>query len=867
MSRFQRHSLLTRPLRLLCALAVMVASLVGVAPTVTHAATFTVPCDPNALSAAITSANSTAEADTISLASGCTYTYSVAADTTTPNGATALPTIINPLTIVGNGATIERSSAPGTPEFRLFYAQYKRFGQDRGDLTLQALTLRNGIAEVGGAMYNLYGTMTLTNVTVSGNRATIYYGGGIHNEQGSLTLQNSTISGNSGGSDGGGGISNYGTLTLQNSTIRDNNAGGDGGGILNVRSTLIVKQSTLSGNSTSTYGGGIASSGWVTLQQSTISGNSASISGGGIDNAYDDSTLTVENSTISGNSAFKVGGGIKNNGPATLQNTIVANSPAGGNCDGRITDSGGNLSGDATCAFTVASSRSSVDPLLGPLANNGGPTQTHALLPGSPAMDAAVNCPPPATDQRGVARPQGSACDSGAFELDTTRPSVTINQASGQADPTSSAPVLFTATFSEDVSDFSASDVTLSGTANRIGASVAVSGGPRTYTVSVSGLTGTGTITASIAAGVATDASGNSNTASTSTDNTVTLNSDASEPVITPTISGTQGKNGWYTGDVKVTWSVVDNDSAITSQNGCDTHTVTSDTAGVTFTCTATSAGGTASQSVTIKRDATAPTITYANRTAATAGWNNSDVVVNWTCSDATSGVVNASGSQTVSSEGANGSATGTCADNAGNTASDTQTGINIDKTAPTLSPVVSPNPVLLNGSATVTSNAADALSDLASQSCGTLNTSSVGAKTVTCSATDKAGNTASATANYQVGYKWSGFFQPIDNLPTVNLVNAGRAIPVKFSLGGNQGLNIFAAGYPKSQPISCSSGAATDEVEQTVTAGASTLQYDAATDTYTYVWKTEKGWAGTCRQLIVRFVDGSEYSANFRFK
>jgi hypothetical protein len=110
-----------------------------------------------------------------------------------------------------------------------------------------------------------------------------------------------------------------------------------------------------------------------------------------------------------------------------------------------------------------------------------------------------------------------------------------------------------------------------------------------------------------------------------------------------------------------------------------------------------------------------------------------------------------------------------------------------------------------------------------------------------------------------------------VDNLPMVNSVKAKQAlaVPVKFSLGGNQGVNIFAAGYPTSQPVSCSSGAAVDEIEQTVTASTSNLAYDAATDTYTYTytWKTEKNWAGTCRQLIVRLQDGTDHTATFQFK
>src|SRR5262249_5018605 len=110
-------------------------------------------------------------------------------------------------------------------------------------------------------------------------------------------------------------------------------------------------------------------------------------------------------------------------------------------------------------------------------------------------------------------------------------------------------------------------------------------------------------------------------------------------------------------------------------------------------------------------------------------------------------------------------------------------------------------------------------------------------------------------------------FFQPIDNLPTVNSVKAGQAIPVKFSLSGNHGLNIFAAGYPASPQITCGSGDPVDEIGHAHRAGADDLSYGPRTDQYHYVWKTEKSWAGTCRQLIVKLNDGTVHVANFKFK
>jgi hypothetical protein len=114
--------------------------------------------------------------------------------------------------------------------------------------------------------------------------------------------------------------------------------------------------------------------------------------------------------------------------------------------------------------------------------------------------------------------------------------------------------------------------------------------------------------------------------------------------------------------------------------------------------------------------------------------------------------------------------------------------------------------------------------------------------------------------------YTFSGFYQPVDNQPIRNTAKSGSAIPVKFSLGGNQGLSIFASGYPASQAISCSSGAPTDAVEETVAGTSSHLSYDASTDRYNYVWKSDKAWASSCRRLTLKLLDGSMQSADFQF-
>lgn len=145
------------------------------------------------------------------------------------------------------------------------------------------------------------------------------------------------------------------------------------------------------------------------------------------------------------------------------------------------------------------------------------------------------------------------------------------------------------------------------------------------------------------------------------------------------------------------------------------------------------------------------------------------------------------------------------------------------------------------------------------------IDTASVGTKSFTVDAEDTSGNTASETVTYSVIYDFKGFFAPIDNAPTVNSIKAGSAVPVKFSLTGDQGLSILATGFPASKKVDCNPSAAVDAVESTVTAGSSSLSYDGMTDRYNYVWKTDKAWAGTCRVLQVKLIDGQSYFAYFK--
>ena len=226
---------------------------------------------------------------------------------------------------------------------------------------------------------------------------------------------------------------------------------------------------------------------------------------------------------------------------------------------------------------------------------------------------------------------------------------------------------------------------------------------------------------------------------------------DTTPPEITPNVSGTLGNNGWYVSDVSVTWTVSDPESGIASSSGCDSTTISSDTSGTTLTCSATNGVGLSnSASVTIKRDATPPTITGSRSPGPNAnGWNNTDVTVSFACSDGLSGIDSCSAPVTLSGEGAGQWATGTAVDKAGNSASVTVSGINIDKTPPTITGSRSPDPNANgwnNTDVTVSFTCSDGLSGIDTCSPSVTLSDEGAGQSATGTAVDKAGNSASVT-------------------------------------------------------------------------------------------------------------------------
>jgi hypothetical protein len=349
----------------------------------------------------------------------------------------SLPIITDDVTVTGPGADALTVKRTGSAAFRIFYL-------GGADATFSDLTVSGGKDQYGAGFFNEDGALTLNRVAVTGNEAfhestgaTFARGGGVRS-YGPLTIRDSIVSGNSSNARGsgattiasGGGIEAYETTTIERSTISGNHveafaeeAGesiAEGGGILLAGPPAKILESTISGNSAHAY-----------------EGNPSAISRGGGLYTF---RVAVTGSTFTGNSAEAEDNGIEFSARGanvytsegiTAGDTIVAD-PLGGidSCAGALiaefTSAGFNLDEDGSCGFGKSSDLSGVIPGLEPLADNGGPTPTHALQADSPAVDRGTSFGL-ATDQRGLPRPSdfasisntegGDGADIGAFEL------------------------------------------------------------------------------------------------------------------------------------------------------------------------------------------------------------------------------------------------------------------------------------------------------------------------------------------------------------------------------------------------------------------------------------------------------------------
>lgn len=464
-----------------------VLSIAFVATTLQAATYNIVDGDVAGLIAAINSSNANPGPDVINLATGGTYTLTYVAGPDGWHGDTGLPIVQGPSQAQPETLTINGNGSTIQRSQSPGTPDFRIFHALYANVTIDSLIIKGGRGQ--------------------GSRCG---GGGLYLNVSNTVIRNSTITENFGIEGGGICNNNASTLSVENSTISHNTAigGRTGGGILNFAATqLSISNSTIYENQ---------------------AGGSPGFEGRG-DSIADDYSPP---------------------GSISIKNSILAspNRGIGNECIWFTPVSGGhNIFGDSTCGQNVAGGDLIVPALqLDALTNNGGSTPTHALPPGSPAIDAipSADCTTiggqtVSTDQRGIARPFGSGCDIGSYEFDVP--------------------------------------------------------------------------------------------------------SDTTPPVISPMLAGTLGNAGWYKSDVGVSWSVTDSESAVSSSSGCDAASVTSDTSSVTFTCTATSGGGADTQSVTIKRDATAPTIAVTSPTSGNYMLNQA-VTVGYSCGDGGSSVANCTG-------------------------------------------------------------------------------------------------------------------------------------------------------------------------------------------------------------------------------
>lgn len=292
-------------------------------------------------------------------------------------------------------------------------------GNKAGTVTIISSILNNNTGNEGGAVWTEFAdsTTNISKSTLDGNHGR--NGAGIENF-GDMTITLSTISNNI-ASNQGGGIMHGGSLEIQKSTISGNQAV-TGGGLNDFGNSTDIQQSTFSGNHSSQSGGGVYSTASPGIRNSTFSGNSTGLNYGGGAFYANGGDVSFEYVTIANNSATFAGGVYSENATNTtvyFQNTVLSFN-LNGNCDGGEFLSGGhNVSSDTFCgsAFTEKGDKNNLDPKLGPLANNGGPTFTHLPLPGSPLINKGYTDNHIKFDQRSAPRPVGSSADIGSVEV------------------------------------------------------------------------------------------------------------------------------------------------------------------------------------------------------------------------------------------------------------------------------------------------------------------------------------------------------------------------------------------------------------------------------------------------------------------
>jgi hypothetical protein len=810
-----------------------------------------VPCSGADFVFAVEQANASPTGDTLSLTPGCTYTV------TSPYGGSgpfAFPTVTKPITVIGNGATLVREE----PSAYLGYGFFS-IGL-AGSLTLTNMTVANGAGSTAGFFFN-GGSLVLQNMTITdnafGNNQSAIVNVKTGDTLGQLAILNSTISGHVqplGGA--GAAVRNGGHLVVDHSTFSNNavisliGPAVQIGGAISNSWTAEIYDSTFTNNRSGAVGGAIANGGDLEIHRSTFTGGRANF-GAAIDN---DGTLLVDSSYFADNVALG-GGAINNGGAMQVNNSTFYSNDANGSTGS--TGKGGAIANsnlDNTASATIRNSTFGDNT-----ADQGGSVvytknfvriQESILQGPSPCLIES-----PGTivdDDYNVVWPARGTCPAG-FTL---------------ADPKLKSPAL-----------------------NGAG-----SGGPKTMALGA----GSAAVDAFGPAGCPSfDQRGIARPQGPTCDAGALEDSLPTAPGTPSVSSGGNPNQGafmllWTAGSDPESQPLThklfhkdanDSDYSLAASPSGNSQSFNTEAEG-TWTYKASASDGNhdsslSAASVAVKVDKSAPTAPSAaadravdySDSGTSIGWWKGSVTVTFSGStdpalidgSAGSGVASTTSPQVFSTSGSH-AATGTSTDNAGNVSSTTTYTVHVDADAPSVTFTSCPADVLLKSTVSATWTASDAQSGLSTSASGSipLDTQTTGSKKVTASASDNVGHTTSVECNYRVIFDFGGFFKPVANAPTYNLWTAGDNVPLSFSLAGNQGLAIFAAGYPEAAEIDC---ATTPSLETGVaTTSVRGLTYVKGSDRYSYSWRTTAAWAGTCRQLIVKLVDGTYHRVNFRF-
>jgi predicted outer membrane repeat protein len=815
------------------------------APPASAKSLFVIPCDESsdadeaALVAAVNAANDETDhpgEDVIQLSAGCTYILESPAAGGFPRSG--LPVVTSPITVWGNGAVVQGPVSHYDVD-NLFWVG------DGGDLDLQDMTItRNRPTWVSGesaAVYNRSGYLTVERVTLEDLTGEAMVASGE-----STTVKDSVFRDNEAVNYHGAAISAYSSLIVQNTLFDGNRARSTdirvppaGGAVYaGTGSGVLITGSTFTGNSSERDGGAIYNNGTMAVTRSSFTGNSSTYGGPTIENLFDGS-ITVTQSFFGSNRGGD-GGGILSLGSASVANSTFYDNE-GADYGGAISARAGSL---AVTSSTFASNSS---------ARGAGAIRQDASVTGQTrfsvfaGMSADGAC-------YGVQAGEGNVTDA----YDATCPG---NFQIG--DPKLQPPALnggTTKTMRLGAGSYAAEHVT-SGCPTSDQRGYARPSGAKCDAGAYEDQAPTAPGTPSVTAGSNPSKTGTLTlgwAASTDADDTVSyrlLHKDADDASYS--VVGTTSATSFGLSETAGTWSYV-----VEARDG--NHAVASGSLGGVVIDTSAPATPTVSADRAPDYAPASGTSWYKDTTTVTTTANGDPALPD---GSAGSGIASVTPPSTYSTSGA-ATYTGYATDVAGNGSLGASLTVNVDAEAPTAGFSNCPSSVLLKHAAITSWTASDPSSGLASASAGsfTLDTATIGHKSVSTTATDHVGHSTTITCGYDVIYDFGGFYSPLVNPPSVQSASAGQRVPISFSLAGNQGLGVIAAGYPQSVQVPCNAFGAQTSGTPTVAIKPGLVYASSSGGRYSYVWATSTSWRGTCRQLVLKLNDGTYHRANLSF-